>query len=146
MSRRISDEMYDVYLQERKDLIKAEHSMYERFDKAILTLSAGALGISVTFINQIAPNPKVSTWGWIFTAWLSFSLSILSTLISFLVSQKACRRQIEICEKVLLEKENSDQQNKLADLTQWFNYIAIVLFIIGIFALIIFCLKNLPFR
>ena len=145
MSDQISDKVYDMYLQERKDLIAAEQSMYKRFDKAILTLSASALGISITFINQIAPNPKVNTWGWILAAWLLFSLSIFSTLISFLVSQKACRRQIEICEKVLLKGE-SDQQNKLADITLWLNYAAIVLFILGIFTLIVFCLINLPFK
>ena len=73
MTDETKNNSHAIYLEERKDLVKAEQSMYERFDKAILTLSAGALGISITFINQIAPTPKPNTRGWILSAWLLFS-------------------------------------------------------------------------
>jgi len=145
MSIETENKEHKIYLEERKDLIKAEQSMYEHFDHAILTLSASALGISVTFINQIAPNPKLNTRGWILAAWLLFSFSVLSTLISFLLSQLAFRKQIDICEKVLL-KNQPEEQNKFSLVTQWCNYLAIVLFTLGVISLVIFCFLNLSFK
>jgi len=49
---------YQTYLEERKILIDSERETAQQFDKAILTLAAGALALSITFINQIAPEPK----------------------------------------------------------------------------------------
>ena len=142
------DKNYKIYLEERKELIHAEQLMYRSFDKAILTLSAGALGISITFINQIAPNPTRDTKCLIISAWIFFSLSVFSTLISFLTSQVACRKQIEICEEILLHNrsENDSKSNKFAVATKWLNYASISFFLLGIITLASFCLKNLPFK
>ncbi len=145
MPEKLENEEYKIYLEERKDLIKAEQSMYEHFDRAILTLSAGALGISIAFINQIAPNPRVDTRGWILSAWLLFSLSALSTLISFLLSQVAFRKQVEICEKVLLE-DKQKEQNNFSFMTTCCNYLSIILFTLGVASLVIFSYLNLPFK
>ena len=141
-------ENHKLYLEERKELIHAEQLMYKSFDRAILTLSAGALGISITFINQIAPYPTRDTKWLIISAWMFFSLSVLSTLISFLTSQVACRKQIEICEEVLLHGRSDDdsKSNKFATLTKWLNYTSIFFFLIGIITLASFCFKNLPFK
>jgi hypothetical protein len=38
-------EEYKVYLEERKQLIEAERGTAQQFDKAILTLAAGALAL-----------------------------------------------------------------------------------------------------
>lgn len=142
------DKNYEIYLEERRELIHAERLMYQSFDKAILTLSAGGLGISITFINQIAPNPIVNTKCLIISAWIFFSLSIFSTLISFLTSQIACRQQIEICEELLLHNKFGDNSriSKLAMVTKWLNYVSIFFFLLGVITLASFCLKNLQFK
>lgn len=142
------DKNYEIYLDERKELIHAGQLMYQSFDKAILTLSAGALGISITFINQIAPNPIPDTKCLIISAWIFFSLSVFLTLISFLTSQMACRRQIEICEEFLLNNKSKDDSrvNKPATITTCLNYLSIFFFSLGIMTLVLFCLKNLPFK
>jgi len=88
-------EEYKIYSEERKILVAAEQNTAQQFDKYILTLAAGALALSITFIKQIAPNPNPNSLCLLLIAWFLFSLSILSTLISHLTSQSACRRQVE---------------------------------------------------
>jgi len=51
------DENYQVYLDERKMLIYAERETAQQFDKAVLTLAAGALALSITFIKHIGLPP-----------------------------------------------------------------------------------------
>ena len=43
------------YLEERKLLIEAQQQSYQQFDKAILTLSSGGLGVSIIFLRDILP-------------------------------------------------------------------------------------------
>ena len=46
--------LQEDYHKERKVLIDGEWEAARSFDKAMLTLSAGALGLSITFIDKIA--------------------------------------------------------------------------------------------
>ena len=142
MQQNKADE-YQVYLDERKQLIDAERNTAQQFDKAILTLASGALGLSITFIKQIAPHPKSQSIYFLIVAWVLFSFSILSTLISFLISQAACRRQREILDQDISEKEHKINNNA-ADWTNRLNYLSIAFFILGIVFLIIFSAVNLP--
>lgn len=138
MGQNTHDE-YQDYLDERKELVISERETACQFDKAILTLAAGALALSITFINYIAPTPKPSSICLLIIAWTFFGISILSTLISFLTSQAACRRQREI-----LDDKSTSGKNLAAVWTNRLNYVSIFFFIVGVFFLIIFCAINLP--
>ena len=134
---------YKVYLDERKQLIDSERKTAQQFDKGILTLAAGALALSITFINQIAPLPKADSMHWLIIAWSSLCLSLLSTLISFLTSQVACRKQRDILDAKIARKEESEN-NKAASWTNRLNYFSIAFFILGIIFIIVFASINLP--
>jgi hypothetical protein len=135
-------EEYKVYLEERKQLIEAERETAQQFDKAILTLAAGALALSITFINQIAPNPKPHSIYYLVGAWILFCASLLSTLISFLTSQVACRKQRDILDMEISGRDNN-KNNKAASWTNKLNYCSIACFILGVIFLIIFSAINL---
>lgn len=146
-SNQNKDIKYKVYLEERNFLIKSKLDQSRQFDKAILTLAAGALGLSITFIKQIAPVIKPGTKCLLVGAWIGFGLSILLTLISFLTSQSACEKQIKILEKEFFDNQKNakdNQKNKWATWTLWSNIISIISFIIGTFLLAYFSGKNLP--
>jgi len=96
---------YQTYLNERKSLIDSAQEQARNFDKYLLTLSAGTFGLSLVFINQIAPNPLSSSLPFLFVAWVAFSISIISTLVSFQCSVRAHARQIEILENKFFEKK-----------------------------------------
>lgn len=141
MEKNKEDE-YQIYLEERKQLIAAERETAQQFDKAILTLAAGALALSITFINQIAPNPKPHSVYFLIGAWILFCSSILSTLISFLTSQAACRKQRDILDDKLSSRENN-KSNKAASWTNRLNYFSIAFFILGVVSLIVSSAMNL---
>lgn len=137
---------YKTYLDERKLLVNAKLEESMLLDKSILTLAAGAFGLSLTFIRQIAPNIRSGTVLILALAWVNFGISMLSTLISFKTSEKALLRQIEIIEADYLS-ENRDRknvcENKPACLTKCLNTFSIVTFIVGTILLTFFSIFNL---
>src|SRR5687768_15761433 len=78
------------YLKERETLIEGERNAAENFDKAMLALSGGVFAVSLTFIQDIVPDPVATPL--LLVSWLGFALSLLATLVSFLSSQDAWRR------------------------------------------------------
>jgi hypothetical protein len=135
---------YKVYLEERKLLVDASREGARSFDKTILALASGAFGISLTFIRQIVPNIKSGTIFMLICSWVCFCICLLSTLISFLTSQSACLKQIEILEAEPDKKVNiEDIKNKSSDCTRRLNILSISVFILGIIFLISFSISNL---
>jgi len=143
-----NDFKYKVYLEERKLLIHAEYEESRLFDKAILTLTAGAFGLSLTFIRLIVPTIKSGTMWMLICAWAGFCISLLSTLISFLTSQSACSKQREILEAEYFDNHGSQSKkahpkNKPGIWTKRLNKISISAFIIGVIFLATFTIANL---
>lgn len=135
---------YEVYLEERKLLVQAKKEGSQQFDRAILTLAAGALAISITFINQIAPHPKPWTIYFLVLGWIAFIMSLLFTLISFLTSQKACTEQIAILEHSYFEAEGEpNKKNNPGIWTSRLNIASIGTFVIGVVLLASFSISNI---
>jgi len=135
----MDEKTYEVYIQERQALVEGEKMQSHLFDKAILTLGAGALGLSITFITKIAPKPKLGIC--LILSWGFLTLSILSTLLSFLLSQKAHRKQREVLKSELLcDKE---MKNPFAIWVARFNIFSIAFFISGIIFLVLFGSFNI---
>lgn len=77
----MDDFEYQVYLDERKALIDAEREGARLFDKAILTLTAGAFGLSLAFIKQIVTVIKCGTLLWLIIGGLDFLLAFFQLLL-----------------------------------------------------------------
>jgi len=136
---------YRIYIEERAKLIQSQAEETHKFDKAILTLAAGAFGFSLAFIKEIVPEVKVGTFVWLLAAWTNYGVSLLSTLISFLVSQSACRKQVEILEKVIFDgKKRESEKNRTAKWTFGLNIVSIAAFILGVILLVVFVSMNVP--
>lgn len=133
------------YLEERKLLIELEKSGAESFDKTITTLSAGSLGLSITFIHNIAPEPDIETIWMLVIAWSGFGLALFLTLLSFLASQSAMRKQRELLDQDY--QGNSHHKSRtswIAKVTNILNWSSIVFFMIGVIFLAWFAVNNLP--
>jgi hypothetical protein len=134
---------WEDFLATRKALIEFEHTSVDSYEKAMLTLAAGALGISLTFIQQWAPKPHDTLW--LFVAWAGFGLALVVMLISFLASHKAIRKQyLLLDEEQRFGKPVDNPQNKWATATSWFNWISLGSFCIGVSCLAAFVGMNLP--
>ena len=142
---RLSEELYH---KERSSLVELEMKGAEQYDKAALTLSGGALALSLTFIDDIAPNPIQCTLWLIGFAWLSLIVSITAVMISFQLSQSASRRQREIWDEAFLADD--DQLLKVPNKYSWWtdalNKTSLATFILGIILMSIFALTNLTQR
>ncbi len=137
---------YKAYLDQRQALIDIEVDASSRLDRGILTLSGGALGLSVTFIEKIAPHPQPWTIWLLGSSWFLLLATLLISLYSHLTSQSAMRRQREILD---LELENKcltkDQmRNSMSTCTHWLNISSMITFTIGVILLCAFTITNLP--
>ena len=56
----------------------------EQYDKTLLTLSTGALGLSFAFIKDIVNISSATNINYLTGSWICLTLSILCILISFL--------------------------------------------------------------
>ena len=121
----------EEYLRERELLIKIESEMSKSFDKAMITLSAGALALSITFIDKLIASIVVGKV-YLVLSWIGFVVALMSILISFLLSQSAFRKQREILDHVYSGAGNQ-KSNCFSIITNWLNIISISFFIIVIF-------------
>lgn len=160
-------EWHKVLYKEREILIDEYREATRSFDQNMLTLSAGALGLSITFINFIAPTPHETTY--VVYAWYFFISTLLSTLISFLTSQSACRKQMVNLDHMInasqvkskcgwkyfipwwMKKKKASckdcySRNCWANVTLVLNIISIILFILGVICFAIFAERSFTYK
>lgn len=97
----------------------------EQYDKAILTLSGGAIALSVTFVKSF---DKVSEICLLSISWVAWSISILSVIISFLTCQFGIRKALKHIKK---HKNVDGINNGYNDVTSFLNILSGATFIIG---------------
>jgi hypothetical protein len=77
----------------RQWLVEAYQKSSDAYDKAVMTLAGGALGISLAFVHQVAPHPTHKAWlAW---TWGLLAVSLLLIFLSFLASQQTLLREIK---------------------------------------------------
>lgn len=133
----------ETYVRERTTLIEIEQKSADQHDKAILTLTAGALGLSITFLDKIAAKPLPDTLFLVGLSWSFFILGIVCIVASFLTSQTACRRQRELLDEEYSTGRVPDQINRPADTTRYLNSASYLLFVAGVVCLALFSWRNL---
>ncbi len=79
---------------ERAWLVQADHAASQDADRAILTLSSGALAISLVFVHNVAPKHPSGT-AWLVAAWILFAVSVLVTLVSYKASRATLGAEIK---------------------------------------------------
>ncbi len=93
-------EMFDSF---RDELLKRDLSNTENYDRSILTLSAAALGLSLTAIRFVVPLETANYLWLVILGWILLLGSIISSLGAFLVSNKAIAVQINHAEEYYIK-------------------------------------------
>ena len=121
------------YIEMKKQVGEALRSQADQFDKAILTLAAGALALSLTFIKEIAPTPDDLTIYLLAWAWGCFIGSVCLTLCSFHASVCAFRRfdQTLNIQHSKPDTDPSSLKNHWITVTLVLNFLSLVVFIAG---------------
>lgn len=134
----------DALAEYRKSLVAAEQKSQEDFDKTVLSLSGGALGISFAFLKDIVgPQPIVQS-DYLLFAWFAWAFSTFSVLISYYLSHLALRRAIGQVDKGTIFKQTPG--GVFAHITAILNAAGAVLFLVGVCCITLFAVANLPIK
>ena len=135
-----------VIAEYRALLTKTEQEAQATFDKTVLTLSGGALGLSFAFTKDVVGAHNVVHTSFLLSAWIGWGLSATSVLSSFFTSQMALRKAISQLDQGQLgsDAEKMERPGGWYDrLTATLNASGLVLFLVGLVAMMIFLICNL---
>ena len=140
-----NNEWQDWHKSEAEKIKEDIDSSSDSFDKSMLTLSSGALGVSLAFIKDIVPLGHAVWLGLLVTSWIVFAVCILTTVVSFQFSIVALKKRRGLLDE-MLRTQNPELQ-VLQD-SGWntavsaCNFTALVLFILGLACTMMFIVKN----
>ncbi len=137
-----ASEMFDSF---RDELLKRDLSNTENYDKSILTLSAAALGLSLTAIRFIVPLESALYIWLIILGWLLLLGSIISSLSAFLISNKAIAIQIQNAEDYYIKciSEAFNRENIYLKLNSTLNLATGIMFAVAITVIVAFVTLNI---
>lgn len=141
---------YDDYVREREHLSKYENDNYENYEKTILTLASAFLAFSVSFLallrNQSAAGsllPTLTAHAFLIWSWISFAISVVITLLSFLMNALALRFEVTKLEEALEDTSALEGRNPW-DLIAYLLYvISGIAFGVGLVLLLTFSTLNI---
>jgi TRAP-type C4-dicarboxylate transport system permease small subunit len=89
---------YTAHALNRNNLDDRAFKTSERYDQWVLTLAGGALAISLTFLEKIAPEPAHNTLVLLGLSWAIYIFAVLAGFCAIYYSRKAIQRAIEIAD------------------------------------------------
>lgn len=142
MDNKESKNIYEVY---RKELLERQRLNSSAFDKAILTLSAAGLGISISFITNLVPIADANNVILLQTSWGLFGLAIVVTVFSFITSQFGIDCELLHAKEYYLdlEDESINKTNRWAKATSWLGYASALLFTVAMTLIVCFAILNI---
>ena len=149
---------HDEYLKQRESIVAAYISSINEYDRLVTWASAGALGLSISFLEKFGTNADRST-AWILAAgWGLLSGAFAFSLWSQYFSSRLHswkRRELDHCQLPLNERSES-WTGKAARLqiigrlygigTRWLTFISGVALVGGIVTIASFAFLNAPFK
>ncbi len=120
-----------------EQLVNAYSHSSAQFDKMIILIASGSLGISFTFITELVDLTTACYLWLLITSWIILAIVIFCSLISHLLSARAINDELE---SVLKPKNSVNKKNSLL---KCLNIIMIVLILIALVFLIVFISLNL---
>lgn len=122
-------------------LVEYDHQASIGFDRAVMTLSGGALGISVSFLHDVVASPLPGTKIFLAISWSAFAVSLTSILISYLTSMESLRTTIKEVDDgtIYLKKKPGGTPTWV---TETLRITAAAGFLVGVVLFLIFALNN----
>jgi hypothetical protein len=130
---------YQQYLDERKLLIDGERAASEGFDKTLLTLCAGAIALSVTFVEKVGSAGIFKPL--LYVSWGVLALGLLLNVRAFLLLQNSYDRLLDINDD-LYERGTTLLTNPFRTRVGDSNRYSYWCFVVGIVLLLFFAGVN----
>lgn len=129
---------------------KASEYSIVRFDLLVISLSTGALLLSINYTRGITDHSHI---GYLKFSWLVFVVCIVSNLLSQVTGYFANTRDISATRNIIREKKNKPLKGNQELLevwckrfkmtTLWLNLLSLITFICGIISLIVYFSNNI---
>src|SRR5216684_4498670 len=124
----------------RTHLVGARQKAHEDFDKTVLMLSGGGLGVSFAFVKDLLTGGSISCRACLFSSWVCWGMSVVTILVSYFSSQLALNRAIT-------QIDSGERPQRPGGAFRWItiilNALGGLLFMAGLILLIIFVSHNL---
>jgi len=133
--------LYEMHLQRAWE---DRQSSSDSFDKSLLTVSSGALGVSLVFIKDIVPLPHAVWMPLLYSSWGFLAACVVLTVFSFRLSVAALDRHIDHLDEYY-RKEVTNALNRKSihsKMLTLFTWSAASFFLAGVACTIVFCVKN----
>ncbi len=125
----------------RRHLVSAEQNAQEDFDKTVLALSGGALGVSFAFVRDIVGSDIMELQWALAASWVSWGFSVTAVLFSYFFSHLALRKAIsQVDNGEIRRRKPGGIYDKV---TALLNGAGAVLFMAGVVFMIVFAIANL---
>lgn len=124
----------------RNNLIQAEQNSQDAYDKSIVSLSGGALGISLVFYKEIIGENTPINHALLVWSWGVWAASIAAVVVSYYLSRLALRKAIDQTDK---DDFSAGVGGWAAKWTSYTNALSGILFVIGIGLFITFSSFNI---
>ena len=122
-------------------LVRLEQDSAKTFDKAVLLLGGGTLGLSLTFLKDFVGELQCTFF--LIFSWVVIILSLFIILLSPLLSMKASQEQRLINEEYYSnETIEKPRKNTYSKWTARSNFWSAILLIAGIVSFVIFVFNN----
>jgi hypothetical protein len=129
------------YLSFREKLEQLQRESETSLDKAVLTLSGGALALSLTFLTNTSVAPDLVSR--LNTSWTLLVVALLSSLLSYQTSAFAMETAIRRLDR----GRESGTYPTIANFWDWltfaFNSVAVLSLIVGVFFLVSYAVATL---
>lgn len=135
----------DAFDKLRDDILKRDLSNTENYDKALLTLSASSLALSLTAIKFVVPIATASHINILKFAWALLVASVICSLVAYLVSNKAMAIELENARDYYIkgDEEAFKRNNRFSAANRWLNLFTGVAFAIAICSIVTFITINI---
>jgi hypothetical protein len=146
-------ELHAAYQAQRTEADKVALELGGRYEKMLSLIAGGALAVSITFIEKIAPSPVEGSRWVALIAWLLLGGANVATLIAISASHRAQQKKIENLDTEILQKLNptdpkyqgvDTNSNPFIQSVQRANTVSIYSAVLGLICLILFVFLNFP--
>jgi hypothetical protein len=149
------NDRHTAYVTRRSNLDDLAFKTSERYDQWVLTLSGGALALSLTFLEKIAPDPSHCTLLFLGLSWFAYIIAVLAGFCAIDTSRKAIYRQLEIGDENYVQFRKTTTklkpegeplpaaENRPAKFVGCLNVISLSSLVVGTMLLCVFAIANL---
>jgi hypothetical protein len=125
----------------RTGLVETVQKLNESYDKLIVTLSSGALGLSLVFLKDVVKEEPIQGSSLLISAWVLFVLSLTSVLSAMLFGIAANKKAVkQVDTDTIYHQKPGGQYSKLTTL---FHYLGTVFLVVGLATMILFAYINM---